>query len=489
MSRDEIIVMLTPLVVPPESQQDIASDPFEPLGRLLARQYPSVRHVPYSKQNGITGIHTAFIKKAHAVVFVVTGQPTVDEPSQLEYADLVAEVCSDIPLIVVVCCRIDEQELAPFEFPTVIRAKGFSRPDLDEVASILLEGPLSPAQGKVQWLQASTTNFSWTVQPWDYERDLTETYALWISNVPPQFRLSLSAFGLLLKRDGYAMHHVVRTPDGQLAGFCATYTTFADSKGERLVGSIAVMVVRAELRHQRIGRILYDAAVSKLSKIRGVHYLQLGSTYPRLLYGVPSDHPDLGWVERHGWITGQNTPGKGRLMADWVLRFDEAPALDLASAGLHFRPCEVQDAREVVDMISSESARKFGFGWYDQYVRILDNHHIGDVLLGFEGATLVASAITYTYAEGNPTAADLPWGGAIAQDVGGVTCICIKDDDPEMVNRRDTVLVRLLYASCKLLSERGMQGAFVDCINANERGLEMLGFRKWAEYREVWRQF
>lgn len=44
-----------------------------------------------------------------------------------------------------------------------------------------------------------------------------------------------------------------------------------------------------------------------------------------------------------------------------------------------------------------------------------------------------------------------------------------------MVNRRDTVLVRLLYASCKVLFERGVAGAFVDCINSNERGLEMLG--------------
>lgn len=44
-----------------------------------------------------------------------------------------------------------------------------------------------------------------------------------------------------------------------------------------------------------------------------------------------------------------------------------------------------------------------------------------------------------------------------------------------MINRRDTVLVRLLFASCKLLSERGLHGAFVDSINSNERGLEMLG--------------
>lgn len=426
MSRDDIIVMLTPLVVPPESQQDITSDPFEPLGQLLSQKHPSVRHVPYSKQNGITGVHMAFIKKAHAVIFVVTGPPKVDEQSQIELADIIGEICGDTPLIVVMCCRIDDSELHRLGLPTVIQAKGFSRSDLVEVASVLLDGPLSPAESSIQRPQILSTNFSWTVQPWDHDRDIVETHELWISLVPPQFRLGQSAFGLLLKRDGYAMHHVVRGPGGQLAGFCATYTTFADSKGERLVGSIAAMMVRADLRHQRIGGFLYDEAVSKLSKIRGVHYLQLGSTFPRLLYGIPADHPDMGWVEGRGWNTGQTTPGKGRLMADWVLRFDEGPGLDLASAGLSFRPCEVKDAREVADMVAVESGKKFGFGWYDQYARILDNNYIGDVILGFEGATLVCAAITYTFAEGNPTAADLPWAGLIAGDLGGVTCICIK---------------------------------------------------------------
>jgi hypothetical protein len=43
----------------------------------------------------------------------------------------------------------------------------------------------------------------------DYERDLAETYELWISYAPAQFRLSQPAFEHLLKIDGYAMHHVV----------------------------------------------------------------------------------------------------------------------------------------------------------------------------------------------------------------------------------------------------------------------------------------
>lgn len=425
-SRDDIVVMLTPLVMPPESQQDITSDPFEPLGQLLAQKHPAIRHVPYSKQNGITGVHVAFVKRAHAIIFVVTGPPSADEPSQLEFADTVAEVCGDTPLILVACCQIDGAELHRFEFPTVIQARGFSRPDLVEVASVLLGGPVSPAQSSTTMGQTPTASFPWTVQPWDYDRDLAETHELWTTNVSPQFRLSQAALGGLLKRDGYAMHHVVRTPNGQVAGFCATYTTFADSAGHRLVGSIAALMVREELRHQNIGRILYDETLSKLSKIRGIQFLQLGSTFPRLLYGLPVDHQGMGWIERRQWTIGERTPGRGRVMRDWVLHFNEAPNLDLASAGLNFRPCEFEDIPKVVAMVESETERKFGFGWYDQYYGVLDNSQTGDVLLGFEGATLVASAITYTCTDDNRTAMDLPWAGRLAPDLGGVTCICIK---------------------------------------------------------------
>jgi ribosomal protein S18 acetylase RimI-like enzyme len=426
MSKDAILVLLTPLVVPPESQRDAACDPFEPLGRQLAEKHLSVRHVPYTKQAGITGIHVAFIRKADVVVFVITGLPTNNEVSQLDLADLVGEACGSRPLIVVVCCEINDAEIERYHFPTVIRARGFSAPDLMAVSLILLGGNASPARSLLQGPNLQSTDISRTVQPWIRERDLVETHELWTSNVPPQFRLSQQAFGALLDRDGYSKHHVVRDPGGQLAAFCATYITFADSKGEQLIGSIAAMVVRTELRGRGIGRILYDEALSNLSKIRGVHCLQLGSTFPRLLYGIPVDHPDARWAEGRGWTMGQNSPGNGRIIADWLLHFNETPTLNLASAGLSFRRCEVTDARQVAEMVASESERKFGFGWYDQYARILDNSHIGDVLLGFEGSTLVATAITYTYTDGNPTAEDLPWAGLIGTDVGGITCICIK---------------------------------------------------------------
>ena len=49
------------------------------------------------------------------------------------------------------------------------------------------------------------------------------------------------------------------------------------------------------------------------------------------------------------------------------------------------------------------------------------------------------------------------------------------DDDPERVNRRDTVMVRLLHGCYKLLGEKGMKGMFIDGVKMGDNGFESLG--------------
>ncbi|EXM13423.1 hypothetical protein FOTG_18116 [Fusarium oxysporum f. sp. vasinfectum 25433] len=273
LGNEDLVLLLTPAVVPLDQSLANASDPFEPLGKALARTHPWIRHVPYTKERGITGIHVAFIKRARVVIFVLTGFSTEEGLFQLELA---------------------------------------------EVA--------------------------------------------------------------------------------------------------------------------RVGRFLHDEVVRKLKKIRGVGITQLGSTFPRLLYGLPVGETDLEWFEKLEWNMKESTLGNGRRVLDWLLRFADHPVPDLASAGLTFRPCQLKDYEKVVEMANKESQKRYGFGWYDQYAKTMGN------------------------------------------------------EDPDMVNRRDSVVTRLLLACRQTLSERGMVGMFVDGSTSDENVLQSLGFCKWAEYKEVWRQ-
>lgn len=223
------------------------------------------------------------------------------------------------------------------------------------------------------------------------------------------------------------MHYMVREPNqGQAVGFCATFTTFTDSSGDRLIGSVAAIIVHKDFRGQGVGRFLHNEVVSKLNKIRGVGIIQLGSTFPRLLYGLPAPEADTEWFEKRGWNMKESTPGNGRRVLDWLLRFADHPVPDLASAGLTFRPCQLTDYEKVVEMANKESQKRYGFGWYDQYAKTMDSCYMNDIVVGLEGENLVAAAITYFPNNGSPCGADIPWPASIGQSIGGVSCICIK---------------------------------------------------------------
>jgi len=53
--------------------------------------------------------------------------------------------------------------------------------------------------------------------------------------------------------------------------------------------------------------------------------------------------------------------------------------------------------------------------------------------------------------------------------------LCLPDDHPDMVNSRDSVMVRLLFSCARFLSEQGMRRMFVDGVKGGEEGFQVLG--------------
>jgi len=50
LRETDVIILLTPVVVPISQDPTDISDPFEPLGRSLARRHARVRQVPYTQR-------------------------------------------------------------------------------------------------------------------------------------------------------------------------------------------------------------------------------------------------------------------------------------------------------------------------------------------------------------------------------------------------------------------------------------------------------
>ncbi|KAK4204275.1 hypothetical protein QBC40DRAFT_104762 [Triangularia verruculosa] len=494
----DTLLLLTPGIIPDLSSptnvdpEAPTSDPFEPLGKALAKHHPWVRHVPYLPRYGITGTHVVHIRLATAVIFVLSGPPVHGQLSQVALAEITRSLCDSRPHVIVACC--DARELGPIEksFPAIVQVPSFGPSDLEAAADVIFgETKKRPPSRGPNLQNLVLAPKAWTVEVWNGPRDMDASYELWCQCVPEAFHLSRFLFQSLLRRDGWAMHYVVREPGtSQLLGFCATYTTYAGAEEERLVGSMAALLVRPAYRKRGIGLSLHNHALKQLTKTRGVRRLQLGSTFPRLLYGLPWDSPVEDWFRRRDWSihTQSPGPGTGQEACDWLLRFKDWPTTGFLPSGPVFRPCEFHEFDMVLALVGAESQRRDNVGWYDQYAKLANSMNIRDIVVGLnEGGTIVAAALTCVKNTGSPAAEDLPWTNMIGDDVGGVTCICIADGLFEDPSQRDAVMVRLLDSCIQLLADQGMKQLLVDAVKGGDEGFQSMGFRKWARYRDVWR--
>lgn len=431
LQHGDIIVLLTPLVAPVDPAD--TRDPFEPLGRGLARYHPWVRHVPYTVEGGITSSHVAFIKRAEVIVFVISGPPCSGQPSQVELSNVVQHIGERRLHVVVACCNVQDLDPTVSSFPTIIQLDGYSSRELEIGADLIFLGrsTQNALPPKVLAQPEPSVPQRWAVTEWNQAKDGPAVHELWRQCMPPRFNLNLARLLAILHRDGYAKHFVVRSPGtNEILGFCATYITYMDSKGENLVGSVAVIFVASLHRRRGIGSILHDEALRGFKKTRGVTRLQLGSTFPRLLYGLPIDHPSEDWFKRRNWIMNNTADGTGQAVNDWLLDFENWPQDRPAPSGLTFRQCGFADYDQVLDIVARESERHGNMGWYDQYTKLAESISMSDIILGLAGETIVGTAITYIMHSDNPSAEDIPWAGSISSDTGGVTCICITGTCP-----------------------------------------------------------
>ncbi|KAF6834044.1 acetyltransferase [Colletotrichum plurivorum] len=484
--EDDVIVLLTPVVVPYSKHAENDRDPFEPLGRAIASRHPSVRHVPYTKRGGINNIHFEFIKRAKAIVFVISGPPADGDVSQVELADTARKMAEERPHIVVACCNIQTDDLSVDDFATIVQITGYAPSELETAASIIFGDQRPPIPNAMPVQNLIITPQAWTV---DHCHDMTPIHQLWTECLPPKYHLPQWVLVQILRRDGFAMNYIVREPETrQVIGFCVTYTTYANREGENLLGSLGILLVKSAYRGRGVGLSLHNHALAQLRKVRGVNRIQLGSAFPRLLRGVPADSSAKEWFARRGWEMNGSQRGRGLDVSDWLLRFDDMPAISFSSAGLTFRQCGIMEFHQVLDIVDRDSARKDNMGWYDEYLKLEGTMGVEDVILGLEGETIIATALTYAPNYGSGVYEDIPWPDAIGADVGGVTCICITDDRPEMVNNRDSVMIRLLDACAKFLASRGMRQMFIDGVHGGDAGFRSLGFQEWARYKDVWQK-
>ena len=176
-----------------------------------------------------------------------------------------------------------------------------------------------------------------------------------------------------------------------------------------------------------MGTRLHDEALRRVRGVRGVDRVQLGSTFPRLLCGVPVEMKEvMGWFERKGWDVRN-----GQLICDWVSDLGDRSKPQAGSgADVTFGRCEAADVDRVLVFVGSEAARGAALGFFDQYASLASSPDIRDIVVGMNGGDVVACALVYVPGSGAPVLGDLPWARTLGERVGGVTCVCVASELP-----------------------------------------------------------
>ena len=429
LSEGDLLYVFTPATPPlaPPAPGSPPEDPFEVFGKALAKHHQWVRHVPYLPRDGITSYHIAHINFAKVIIFVISGPQRGNQPSQVVLSESVRAASGHRPQIILACCSLRELGHSEDKFPTVIQISSYAKSELEAAADLLFSETPRTAAAVITAPSppsAPAVPQRWLVEDWDLLRDLPMVHELWCQCLPDRFRVDRATLQSLLNQTGYAKNLVVRDPRSrQVVGFCTTYTTFIDNTDSYL-GSLAVIVVKPSCRRRGIGLSLHNYAMRQLASHGAVRF-QLGSTFPRLLYGLPMDLTSEEWFKRRGWRLDESGPGTGQEACDWLLNLNEWNTEGLSSSGLEFRACEFTEYHQVMEFVAKESVKKDNMGWYDQYSHLQHTQYIRDIMLCLEGGNLVATAIMYVPRGGSRLANDLPWPGTIGRDVGGVACICI----------------------------------------------------------------
>jgi hypothetical protein len=128
----------------------------------------------------------------------------------------------------------------------------------------------------------------WLVEEWNESWDIDSVYNLWTQNMDVRFVIRVTTLAALLYRLGYARHFVVRDTKGQLLGFCATFLLYVDKAREKLIASLAILLVDLGHQHKGTGLSLHTYTIDFLKRIRGVIRLQLGSTFSESFTGLSS---------------------------------------------------------------------------------------------------------------------------------------------------------------------------------------------------------
>ncbi|KAK5995183.1 Beta-hexosaminidase [Cladobotryum mycophilum] len=286
---------------------------FREFGKTLARyRNEKLLHTSYTA-NGVRPVHENLINRASCIViFTADANRNLYQAGFTKHVDMMCSMLRSRGLkkqLIVVAVS------SPYDFAmdksigTYICTFDFTENAMAALVRVLV-GDITPIATMPGTLRKSKkvlkSRQHWLVEEYDRDRDRAGLNDLIravhrASDQELRFLQTTTAGTFeLFNQNIKEAHFVVRNSSTQaLYGFAATYFTQG-------VGILGALFVDPAKRNVSIGRSLHRRALKNLTEQRGIKKVQLGTCFPSVFLGIPSDI-ELGtareWFTNSGWDT------------------------------------------------------------------------------------------------------------------------------------------------------------------------------------------
>lgn len=312
----------------------------------------------------------------------------------------------------------------------------------------------------------------WSIQPFDIDRDVAQLTTLWDSLLPA-YRVPAERLASILRQPVGA--HFAVSESSTLVGFVATFTSPGST-----TGFIAMLLVRQTLQNRGVGSALLRHARKHLtSPPNNCTALSLGSSFPRIFCGMPTDVSE---ATNAFFIHRGFRPGTISWDLYQDVRHFVAPEKYMRrarDAGVTFAPWSRDGEAECL----AKQRRFFGdnASWVGTYERLAALGRHGQALVAF-GSDGEQVGWTLMVEPGMPVWEDMAMPGMPADKTGMVACVGV---DPAA--RRHGVGLALVATATESLRDRGVEGVLIDWLVLRD-WYGKVGYEVFREYRGMeWR--
>jgi beta-N-acetylhexosaminidase len=309
----------------------------------------------------------------------------------------------------------------------------YTRPALEAAAAVICFPTPAPGFLPVRGPNSALTirQRRWAVDVWRFrEGDLDLIGDLWLDNFGKLWPCDADTLKRLLIREGFSKHFVVIDPNSRdssrpdLLGFCATFCI--PFREHEWISCLALLMVRTSHRGLGIGLTLHDVAMKEMKRARGLSRLHLGSSFPRIFPGMPTELPaaDQDWFQRRGWQYEE------RQISDFALdmtNWKSSPPEAIAGNNISFSICSPAKKQALMSFLERYFNHSKYPGWIVMYKRTISDPVAAerDIVIATQDNSVVAAGIIYVANDHTPVSQDILWAKMLSPAAGGVTCISV----------------------------------------------------------------